>query len=460
MQKRQSTKRPSKPEPASPSGEQSLASVYFRNSETEKLHRYLVSEFNELSSEGIAFYFQAARKGINFFKAFLFDEIRRRDLRIGGICQTRKLCVQDDEWEIVGENETLVKFLQDQYSRVNIQQVVSDIVEAQLQGMGIFQLFWEISGGKYMLADASLIPNYLITTPPLSDGVGFIDFGRMSIYELRAQASSERPQIQRIELAPEYYHEVYSLDGNEENGLLNGLIDAMILGYLYKSYTVKDWAVFLERFATPGVVGSYDPLMNLVDRTNLKDAVFNFGNLFRALVPNTAKIETIGDMQKSASSDVYNVFTRYWNDELSIRVLGQAMTTDTGRGGSYAKALVGDYVREDIASGDRSLITTAMNSLGRKIIDINVADVAPTDYPKFQFKKDEELDIKLSKADLLVRLKSAGFEADEEEVTKAMGFTLTKSVTPVPGDGTFAESATKKKQRIEAFLLDLWATLK
>lgn len=447
----------------------SLSSLYFRNSETEKLHRYLVSEFNELSSEGVQFYFQAARRGVNFFKAFLFDEIRRRDLRIGGICQTRKFSIQDDEWEIVPStnsgtankaSEALAKFLQNQYSRVNVQQIVSDIVEAQLQGMGVLQLFWEIAGGKYTLSDVTLIPNYLCTTPPLSDGVGFIDFGKLSIYELRAQSATDTPRIPMVELAPEYYHEVYSLDGNEENGLLNGVIDAIILGYLFKSYGVKDWAQYLERFATPGVIGSYDPLMSVVDRAQLKDAVFNFGNLFRAVVPNTAKIDTVGDMQKSSSSDAYSIFTRYWNDELSIRVLGQAMTTDTGQGGSYAKALVGDYVREDIASGDRSLICMAMNALGRKIIDINIANVDPLDYPTFQFKKDEELDVKTAKADLLVKLKQAGFEADEEEVSKAMGFTLTKTSPPAPllaGEGGFTE--TKKKKRIEEYLLDLWATL-
>jgi phage gp29-like protein len=437
--------------------EQSLASAYFRNAETERLYRIYMQEFSELTSDAIKFYFDAARKGINFFKAFLFEEIRRRDLRIGGLCQTRKLSVLGSEWEVKGENQQLVDFILDNYRRINLPQVMSDIIEAQIQGMSVFQLFYEIIGNKYYLSDISLIPNYLICVPPAVPQLSFIDFSKMDIYNLRTQAMSERPVLPLIELAPEYYYECYSFDGNEENGLLNGLLDSIIWGYLFKGYSIKDWSVFLERFAMPAVVGKYDPLMSKSDRELLKQAIENFGNLYRAMIPNTAEITTVGDLQKQSSGSLYETFTRYWNDEISIRILGQAMTTDTGQGGSFAKAQVGNLVREDIQSGDRMLITSTLNAISKKIIDINFTNVSAEDYPIFAFKKDEGLEQKLQKADLLVKLKQSGFDADAEEMSDAFGFTLTAlAASPIPTSG-FSEKP--KKKMIEEFLLDLWMSV-
>lgn len=447
--------------------EQPLISQYYKNSETEKLYRTYLEEFSELTSDAIKFYFRSARKGINFFKAYLFEEIRRRDLRIGGLCQTRKLSIQDDDWEITGENEERVNFILDNYKRINIQQVISDIVEAQLQGMSVFQLFYDTSGPRWLLSDMQLIPNYLILTPPLTDGIGFLDFTRMSVYALRAEASSERPNLPRIEIAPENYFEVYSFDGNEENGLLNGLIDGIIWGYFFKSYGLKDFSIFLERFAMPGIVGKYDPLMSKPDRDKLWQAVQNFGNLYKAMIPNTAALETVSDNQKQSSGTLYENYVKYWNDELSIRILGQAMTTDTGQGGSFAKANVGNIVREDINAGDRALVRQAMNALNKKLIDLNFATTAPGDYPVFSFKKDEELEIKLQKADLLVKLKQSGFEADAEEMSEAFGFALTKtSSLSTSNGGEFSEDVSKKKsdgsnrrRLIEEYLLDLWSSV-
>jgi phage gp29-like protein len=439
-----------------------LTSEYNRNTETERIYQLYAREFSTLSSDSIKTYFDAAQKGINFFKAFLFEEIRRRDLRIGGLCQTRKLSVLGSEWKVEAKTENgLVDFIQENFSRIDMSQFITDIVEAQLQGMSIFQLFYEIANGRQYLSDIRLVPNYLVYN---KNGIQFLDFSKMTVYDLRSQIYVEHPAFQFIPLDPMYYFETYSLDGNDENGLLNGLIDSAIWGYFFKSYGLKDWSVYLERFAMPSVIGEYDPLMSKPDRDTLTKCVNDFGNLMRATIPNTAKINIQSDMSKA--NDLYERYMKFWNDELSIRILGQAMTTDTGQGGSFAKAQVGNWVREDIQRGDKALVTVAMNRLIKKIIDINFASV--TDYPVFSFVDEENIDYKIKKADLVVKLKQAGFDADENELKEIFGLTLTKSTAGgigVPAIGgtnsqpAFAEAKPKKKQMIEDFLLDLWSSI-
>ncbi len=445
--------------------QQSLSSTYSKNIETEKFYQLYTREFSALNADNIKFYFDAAQKGINFFKAFLFEEIRRRDLRIGAICQTRKLGVLDSEWMIEGTNQQHVDFLKENYARVNFRQFLSDIIEAQLQGMSIFQLFYEFSGTKQLLSDIALIPNYLIYN---KNEIQFVDFSKTTIYDLRAQVQNDMPVIPTITLDEMYFLETYSFDGNAENGLQNGIIDSMIWGYFFKSYGLKDWSVFLERFAMPSVIGKYDPLMNKTDRAILEQAVKEFGNWFRATIPNTASIDFSGDTSKQSSGTLYESYLKYWNDELSIRALGQAQTTDTSEGGSFAKAKVGDIVRKDYQRGDKALIVSVVNALNKKLLALNFANIG--EYPVFKFVESENIDYKLKKAELIVKLKQSGFDADEKEVSEIFGFGLKKSQTSVISNQLTefadarlwrANTSAKKQNRstIEEYLLELWATL-
>lgn len=446
--------------------DESLASTYFRNSETEKLYKIYTSEFSQLNDESLRFYFNAARKGINFFKAFLFEEIRRRDLRIGGLCQTRKLSMLSNNFEVkmpgldqAAQDDQLVDFVNDNFSRIKIKQFVSDIIEAQIQGMSVFQIFYTIEAGKYYLNDIILLSNYLIyynQSEDGGDGINFIDFNKVDSFELRVQASSERPNLPLINIDPIYYYPVYSFDGNEENGLLNGLIDGLIYGYFSKIYAVKDWAIFLERFAIPAVIGKYDPLMSKADRDALWNAINNFGNLFRAMIPNTAEVMALSDNSKGTSGSLFEQYVDYWNNELAIRVLGQPSTTETSSVGSYARAKVGKEISEDINRADIALVEEALNGLIKKIIDLNFESVSQ--YPVVVFKKDENIDQKNILAEIILKLKQAGYELDENKVSEIFELTIRKSdAAQTPA---FAEDRTKKQKEIENLLLELWANAK
>lgn len=392
--------------------------VYNQTSKLEDMFKGYISEFASLTSDNIKFYLQASRKGINFFKALLFEEIKRRDLRIAGLCQTRKLSVLAHDWTIEGSDNSLVEFVQYNLDKLNFEQLLSDFVEAQIQGYALFQLSYQIENSRYIVNEAELIPNHY--TLFINDQLELLAIDRISTYELRMQANNKNLYLPTLEVDPIYLFEAYAFEGYNLNGLLNGVLDSIIYGYFFKSYGLKDWSVYLERFATPGVVGRYDPLMSKQDRDTLWNAINNFGNLFRAIIPNTTDITAFGDANKTGSSQLYSDYIKFWNDELSIRILGQAMTTDTGQAGSYAKALVGDYVRQDIKAGDLALITRCVNELIKKIVDLNFANVK--DYPKFSFTTQEDIDNKLKKADLLIKLQSLGYQIDEEEIGEAFEF--------------------------------------
>lgn len=127
---------------------------------------------------------------------------------------------------------------------------------------------------------------------------------------------------------------------------MNGCIDSIIWSYLFKSYGVKDWAIFLEKFATPSVIGKFDPLMNSEDRNTLYNAVKNYGNLFKAIIPNSADIQIQSDSGKQSSSDIYLSYVEWWVSNYNGEKWQRIFTTGKSEG-SRAAAQVHDKVSSE-----------------------------------------------------------------------------------------------------------------
>jgi phage gp29-like protein len=193
--------------------------------------------------------------------------------------------------------------------------------------------------------------------------------------------------------------------------------------------------------------------MSKADRDALWNAVNNFGNLFRGMIPNTAELDTLSDANKGSTGSgggVFDTYIGYWDDSLAIRVLGEAMTTDTSQSGSYAKAKTGREVSQDKKFADRILLQSAFNGLIKKLIDINYAGVK--EYPKWQWKEEEETELQNSKADILVKLKQAGFQIDEAEASEIFEMVLSRVSAPPPGfNEKFAERKVIDKYIQEMF---------
>lgn len=145
-----------------------------------------------------------------------------------------------------------------------------------------------------------------------------------------------------------------------------------------------------------------------------------------------------------------------WDDSISIRVKGEALTTNTGPDGSYAKAKVGEDISEDKKYSDKILIKAAFDRLIKKLIDINYAGVQ--DYPKFVFKESEDLDYETKKATVMQTLHNAGFDVDEEQASEIFDLILTRSAAPSPSPLPFSQFAEKKT--INKYLDELFKEIK
>lgn len=154
-----------------------------------------------------------------------------------------------------------------------------------------------------------------------------------------------------------------------------GLARAVGYSYLFKNYVLKDWVVFAEIFGQGLRLGKYGPGASAQDKQQLLNAVMNIGTDCSAIIPESMMIEFIkNDM--AASTDLYQRFLEYTDNQVSKAVLGQTMTSDVPKsgglgGGGVAK--VHDMVRHDIAEDDaRKLAACWRRDLVMPIVNINL----------------------------------------------------------------------------------------
>lgn len=430
----------------------SLRTYSVGSSNPLNLYTTYTGEFTALKSDYLKNYFEQARKGVAFFLSLLFEDIRRKDLRIGAVCQTRRLAVTRKEWKLVFREDSplpeqkqmeIRDFVYAVLEEIDMAALLSDIVEAQISGLSYFEIVYKLHGHQMWLDDVCRVDGHLMTYDDLNDEYGVLKPDCSDAILMRTEGRSsadDRVDVARLTMDPMDERKILiaeSLDGNSANGLINGCITSLVWSFFFKNYGLKDWASYVERFATPAIVGKYPSLMSPSDKQTLKNAVRDFGHLFRVLIPEGASLDILRDTAAASSNEIFDRYTGYWDKNATIRVLGQSLTTDIGDVGSRAAAETHDTVRNDLVVSDMMLVTNTMNKLIRKLISLNYGDLP--EIPKFKFLESEDPQYKLTRSQILVNLKQAGYIADQEDVEKEFGWKLqpvAETFPPVADQGS------------------------
>ncbi|RWE49366.1 MAG: DUF935 family protein, partial [Mesorhizobium sp.] len=106
-----------------------------------------------------------------------------------------------------------------------------------------------------------------------------------------------------------------------------GIARAVAWTFLFKSFTIKDWAIFCEAYGQPLRLGKYDAGASDKDKQILLDAVSNIGVDYAAIVPAAMAVEFI-KADISGSHGLYKERADWLDQQVSKVVLGQTATTD------------------------------------------------------------------------------------------------------------------------------------
>lgn len=193
--------------------------------------------------------------------------------------------------------------------------------------------------------------------------------------------------------------------GKAKSGLpiRGGLARAAAWTFLFKSFTVKDWAIFCEAYGQPLRLGKYDAGASEADKEKLLTAVTNIGTDYAAIVPQAMAIEFV-KADISGSHELYEKRADWLDRQVSKVVLGQTATTDAIAGG-HAVGKTHDRVRDDIEKADsRRLSDTLTRDFAWPLVALNFGPQKK--YPYIHVGRPEEIDVAkfMANVDKFVRL--------------------------------------------------------
>lgn len=174
-----------------------------------------------------------------------------------------------------------------------------------------------------------------------------------------------------------------------------GLHRVLAWPFLFKNYSVRDLAEFLEIYGIPARLGRYPHGASDKDKTTLLAAVTGIGHNAAGIIPEGMDIE----FQSAAEghSDPYKVMIDWCESSESKAILGGTLTSSAQNIGLGAN--LGDVhneVRHDLMVSDaRQIAATLTRDLVWPLIALNIGGIDPGRAPRFEFQTQQPEDLAL-----------------------------------------------------------------
>lgn len=276
----------------------------------------------------------------------LAEDMEERDLHYAGVLSTRKLQVAGLEITVEAasdapndvENADMVRAF---VERDAFESELVDMLDAIGKGFSATEIIWETSESQWN-------PVALKWRDPRWFRFDDKDGETLLLRDVGGD----------VALAP-YKWIIHQAKAKSGLPIRGGLARAVCWAFLFKSFTMKDWAIFCEAYGQPLRLGKWGEGASEADKDVLLQAVANIGVDYSAIVPASMSVEFI-KADISGSHELYEKRSDFLDRQVSKVVLGQTGTTDAIAGG-YAVGKVHNGVKDDIERSDAKQLRATLN---------------------------------------------------------------------------------------------------
>lgn len=316
------------------------------------------------------------------------EQMEERDLHYGGVLAVRKrairkLTINVEAASTSDQDEKAAMLVREALDGPAVKDDLINMLDAIGKGYSATEIKWDTSSNPWTIADLKWRdPRWFKFDP--TDG-----------HELLL-----RDNDGDLPLPPGRFiiHKAVSKSGLPIRG---GLARLVAWAFVFKHYTLKDWAVFMEAYGHPIRIGRYGTHATKAERSTLLRAVRSIGTDLAAIIPREMDLELV-TTNVTGTVAMFEDNARYWDEQVSKAVLGQVSTTDAIAGG-HAVGKVHAEVRDDIRDADADqLAVTLMRDVAGPITFFNVGPNAKP--PKISFVAEEEQDKRM----MMVAIKEFG----------------------------------------------------
>lgn len=358
-----------------------------------------------LDPAGLAKLLQDADQGDNLAFLTLCEEMEERDPHYHSVLGQRKRAVSLIEPIILSPQDGKEEIADAVKKLVNASEfsgLVSDLLDGIAKGYACVEPVWELN------ANAWTVARYKRRDPRFYQ----FDTKTGEVLRIREDGKTEGVAI------PPYSTVVHIPKIKSGLPVRGGLARTVMWSFLLKSFTLQDWAAFLEVFGMPLRVGKYDDQAGPDEKRTLLRAVRDLGTDAAAIIPRNMEVEFI-EAKGGQGNAVFGAMADYLDKQISKAVIGQTMTTDDGS--SLAQASVHEEVKIDIRKSDaREMQATLQQQLIEPFVAFNFGVEAVA--PQLVLPVEDPEDVNAF-ADAVSKLVPVGYRIKQSEVHKRMGTT-------------------------------------
>lgn len=389
-----------------------------------QLHREFASHPSRgLTPATLAAHLQAAEDGDLLSQAELFMDIREKDTHIDAEMHKREMAVKKLEWSLVPprnasaieqkNTQLLEDLIRDE---MNVGSLTMAMLDAIGHGYACIELGWgrNAQGLWYPSEMEHRPPSWF--TSPLTDRNTLHLRDNSSQYGVPLQAFGWIPHIHR-----------------SRAGYIarTGLFRSLAWPYIYKNYSVRDLAEFLEIYGLPIRLGKYPASASDKEKRDLLSAVLSIGHNAAGIIPDSMAVE-LQQIMASGNADSFKVMMDWCEGCMSKAILGGTLTSSTGANGNRSLGDVHNEVRLDIRDDDATQIDESKTAFLVYPMAMLNGLFADNRCPKWVSDTQEPDDLALY-ADSLPKLVAIGAKIPVSYVTNKLKIPLPEGDEPVLG---------------------------
>ena len=350
----------------------------------------------------------------------LFEDIEEKDGHIFAELSKRKRALLTLPWDIVppanasaAERQQAEQVKEWIAAIPDLEDHLFDIADAIGKGYSLLEISWQNHDNVFLPILKSKPARIFTTAQNESDATKFKDPANTILLRTQSNVNEELWPLGWI---------VHIHKAKSGSLARSGLHRILTWSYLFKNYSVRDLAEFLEIYGIPARIGQYPPGAGDDEKMTLLRAVTSIGHHAAGIMPEGMAI----DFKEAAKgqSDPFQTMIDWCENTQSKAILGGTLTStasNTGLGSNQSD--VHNEVRHDLLVSDaRQIASTLTRDLISALAFINIKNADLNRLPHFKFLTDEEEDLKV--------------RVERDKILFDMGFRLTEDkVKEIYGEG-------------------------
>ena len=348
-----------------------------------------------------------AEQGNLIAQSYLFMDMEERDAHIFAEMSKRKRALLTIPWHIDPPKKALAAEVQEWIENIDdFEDVMLDLLDGIGHGFACLEIEWELVDGLQLPCSFTHRPQSWFQTP------------HDNFNEIRLRDGS----MDGAELWPLGWL-VHTHKAKSGYLTRSGLHRILAWPYLFKNYSVRDLAEFLEIYGLPMRLGKYPSGATNDEKATLLRAVTQIGHAAAGIIPQGMTI----DFEEAAqgSHEPFKAMIEWCEKSVSKAILGGTLTSQAdGKTSTNALGNVHNEVRHDLLVADaRQLGSTLTSGLIIPMCSINKPNFDPRRTPRFVFNTQEPEDISLF-SEALPKLVGIGLQIPVDWAHEKLGIPM------------------------------------